>query len=196
MDQNSTSVKATRRRFVVVSGLPGSGKSTLAGRLAPTLNLRLIDKDEILEHLFESRGLGDAAWRRALSRESDVILQQQAESSDGAILVSFWRVAGMALDSGTPTEWLSRLPGSIVINVHCHCEPEVAADRFLRRKRHTGHLDAGVSHREVLARFRKLSRLGPLNIEPRIDIDTSREPDLDDILCEISAVGCCTTSDR
>jgi len=44
---------------------------TLARRLAPALNLGLIDKDDILDRLFEAKGIGDAAWRRAVSRESD-----------------------------------------------------------------------------------------------------------------------------
>jgi glucokinase len=57
--------------FVVISKLPGSGKTTLARRLAPALNLPVIDKDDILTRFFESKGIGDVAWRRALSRESD-----------------------------------------------------------------------------------------------------------------------------
>jgi predicted kinase len=56
---------------VVVSGLPASGKTTLGRQLAGALDLPLIDKDEILESLFDSRGIGDASWRRKLSRESD-----------------------------------------------------------------------------------------------------------------------------
>jgi hypothetical protein len=44
----------------------------------------LIDKDDILDRLFESKGGGNAAWRRTLSRESDVILQQEATNSAGA----------------------------------------------------------------------------------------------------------------
>jgi len=79
-------------RFVVVSGLPASGKTTLAHKLAPALNLPVIDKDQILNRLFESKGVGEAMWRRALSRESDLILERRAASSDRAILVSFWRV--------------------------------------------------------------------------------------------------------
>jgi hypothetical protein len=35
----------------------------------------LLDKDDILEQLFESKGIGDAAWRRRLSRESDIVLK-------------------------------------------------------------------------------------------------------------------------
>ena len=57
--------------FVVFSGLPGSGKSTLARQLAPALGLPLLDKDDFLDALFDERGIGDLAWRAALSREAD-----------------------------------------------------------------------------------------------------------------------------
>jgi glucokinase len=183
--QKTTHVDEMRRRFVVVSGLPGSGKSTLARQLAPALNLPLIDKDEILDRLFELKGIGDATWRRALSRKSDVILQREAASFDGAVLVSFWRLAGMAADSGTPTEWLGRISNTAIVNVQCNCEPETAAERFLQRKRHPGHLDSEASHGEVLASLRKLSRLAPLGIKPRIDIDTSQDLNLRDLVRDI-----------
>ena len=88
--QKATRVDEMRRHFVVVSGLPGSGKSTLARRLASALNLPLIDKDEILDRLFDSKGVGDSTWRRTLSRESDVILQREAVSLDGAVLAAGW----------------------------------------------------------------------------------------------------------
>jgi predicted kinase len=172
------------KRFVVVSGLPGSGKSTLARSLAAPLNLSVIDKDDILEKLFESKGTGDAAWRRALSRESDAILQDLATASDGALLVSFWRVPGMQPDSGTPTGWLSRLSDH-VIHLHCRCAPEVAAARFTQRTRHPGHLDAGVSETEVLESIRMIARFGSPEIVPRIEVDTSKQPELEAVLREI-----------
>ena len=174
------------RRFVVLSGLPGSGKTWLARQLAPALNLRLFDKDDILERLFESKGVGDAAWRRMLSRESDAILQSEAAASDGGVLASFWRVPGMAPDSGTPTDWLSPLSDRIV-HVHCACEPEVAAARFVHRSRHPGHLDDASSYDEVLASLRALSRLGLLEIGKRLEVDTSRQPDIDAVVREIHA---------
>jgi hypothetical protein len=172
------------RRFVVVSGLPGSGKTTLARQLAPALGLPLIDKDDILERLFESKGIGDAAWRRALSRESDVILQSEAVASPGAVLTSMWHVSGMAADSGTPTRWLLEL-SNLVVNVHCVCSPEIAATRFMQRKRHIGHLDGSATFANVLGGLRSHARRGALEIEPRVDVDTTGEPEIGDLVSEI-----------
>lgn len=166
-----------RKPFVVISGLPGSGKTTLGRRLAPLVDLPFIDKDDILGRLFETKGVGDAAWRRLLSRESDVILQRDAMRSPGAVLVSFWRVPAMRSDSGTPTDWLTAASRPVV-NVHCVCDLDIAANRFLQRRRHPGHLDGGSSPAEVRASLRQLTQLPPLDIGPRIEIDTSHEPNL------------------
>ena len=102
------------RRFVLVSGLPASGKSTLARAVAPLLGLPVIDKDDILDRLFEAKGIGDLSWRRELSRESDARFQAAAEASDGAVLTSFWHVPGMPAASGTPTRWLVDLSPLVV----------------------------------------------------------------------------------
>jgi predicted kinase len=173
--------------FVAISGLPCSGKTTLAMRLAPALDLPLIDKDAILEELFETQGVGDGAWRRRLSRESDLRFQNEARASGGAILVSFWHLPGMARDSGTPTAWLSTLAGPFV-NVHCACAPEIAAQRFLDRQRHPGHLDNRASAAELLAGLRAISCLGGLEIGRRLDVDTSRKPDVDGLVREIAFI--------
>jgi thymidylate kinase len=171
-------------RFVVVSGLPGSGKSTLARQLAPALNFPLIDKDTILQRLFESKGVGDTAWRRRLSRESDVIFQAEATATERAVLVSHWQLPGMPTDSGTPTGWLLESPDHVV-NVHCVCAPEVAAERFLQRKRHPGHLDREASYEEILASLRAIARLGHLEIGQRVDVDTSQQITLDAVVRDI-----------
>ncbi len=141
-------------RFVVVSGLPGSGKLTLSAGLSPLLGLPVIDKDDILERLFDAKGVGNIAWRRALSRESDVLFRAEAERSSGAILVSFWRQPGMPPHSGTPTDWLPGLSRRIV-NLHCECSPAIAASRYAHRRRHAGHLDGGRLHDEVLTSIQK-----------------------------------------
>jgi hypothetical protein len=92
----------------------------------------------------------------------------------------------MTPDSGTPTNWLRNISGTVV-NAHCICEPELAAERFLQRKRHPGHLDARRSYQELLASFRSLSRLGPLGVDPRIEVDTSQDRNVDDIVRLIRA---------
>jgi hypothetical protein len=165
------------RPFVVVSGLPGSGKTTLARRLVPLLHVPLIDKDDILERLYETRSIGDAAWRRVLSRESDQILQHDATTSNGAILVSFWRLSGMPEDSGTPCEWLAALSDRIV-HLHCVCDPDVAVQRFIGRTRDPGHLDASRPDGEIASSIRALSTLPPPDLGARIDVDTSAVPDV------------------
>ena len=167
--------------YLVLSGLPGSGKTTLGRELAPALDLPLIDKDDILERLFEAQGIGEAPWRRILSREADDILQREVLQADGAVIVSFWHRPGMPADSGTPTNWLQALPAPL-LHVHCVCAPEVAAGRFQRRRRHAGHLDERQSFADVLESLHQLDRLAPLDLHRRIDIDTSQPAPLDEVL--------------
>jgi glucokinase len=165
------------RRFVVVSGLPGSGKSRLARALAPVLNLPVIDKDDILDRLFDAKGVGDAAWRRSLSGESDVLFRDEAQHSNGAILVSFWRLPGMPTDSGTPADWLPAL-SSRIVNLHCQCPTAIAAARYCQRWRHPGHLDGLMSPDEVLAQIQRVAGVKPLEIGARVECDTSFEVDV------------------
>jgi hypothetical protein len=124
-----------RKPFVVISGLPGSGKTTLGRRLAPALNLPLIDKDDVLDRLFAAKGVGNAAWRRTLCRESDVVLHHRS-----------------------PRRCL------------------------FQRRRHPGHLDDESSSADVLASLRQLTQLPPLDIGQRIDVDTSQELNLIDVV--------------
>jgi hypothetical protein len=163
-------------RFVVVSGLPASGKSTVARAVALKLELPLFDKDDFLNALFESCGIGDAQWRTQLSRAADLSFQTEVEKAPGAILISWWRHPRSPVPSGTPTEWLASLPG-VVVELHCRCSPAVAARRFIHRQRHPGNLDGRHSPTELLAEFESHAALGPLGLMRLVEIDT--EGDLD-----------------
>jgi hypothetical protein len=90
----------------------------------------------------------------------------------------------MPLNSGTPAKWLSGLSEKVV-NVHCECSAEVAAERFVHRKRHPGHLDNNRSHAEILASIRGVASLGRLDITPRIIVDTSVTPSLEAVLRQV-----------
>ena len=171
--------------FVVVTGLPASGKSTLARQLSDALTLPLLDKDEILEGLFDHHGIGDGAHRSALSRVADKELEARAMSLPGAVLVSWWRHPRSLVDSGTPTQWLASLSAPCV-ELHCRCDPEVAVDRFFARARHPGHLDALKDRHQELARFRELALLGPLGLPTHIGIDAGKSVDIERVMGELA----------
>lgn len=45
--------------YVIFTGLPASGKTRLARSIAPSLSLPVVDKDEILEALYDALGTGE-----------------------------------------------------------------------------------------------------------------------------------------
>ena len=168
-------------RFIVVSGLPASGKSMLGRAVADSLCLPLLDKDEILEALFESLGVGDSEWRSTLSRAADEELRRQACASPGAVIASWWRHPLSPVNSGTPTEWLASLPGELV-ELHCVCSPSTAATRFVARQRHAGHLDSQRAHAAVYASLEQQASLGPLRVGRVIEVSTETMPPVAEVL--------------
>jgi gluconate kinase len=173
------------RRFVVVTGLPGSGKSTVGRAIAQALGLPLLDKDEILESLFESLGVGGSDHRARLSRAADAILQRVAEQSAGAVIVSWWRRPESEATSGTSSTWLSSLSGEVA-ELYCRCAPQVAIKRFFSRLRHAGHLDHERSAAEELPRFEQYESEGPLGIGRLVEVTTEQPVELDTLLVQLT----------
>jgi len=175
------------QRHIIVSGIPASGKSTVGRAVAAALGLAMLDKDDFLEAMFDRQGIGDAEWRTQLSRAADKALQEEALRSDGAVITSWWRHPSSRLESGTPVEWLSSLPGSM-IELHCICSPHIAANRFLSRKRHEGHLDHLKRRVDVLTNFQHQAELGPLGIARVVEVNTERRVDVPVLIDQIRAL--------
>lgn len=160
------------RLLVVVSGLPASGKSTVGRALGDQLSLPLLDKDEILEALFDSLGCEDPEQRYRLSRASDEVLLRLATSMEAAVLVNWW-------DHDTAPGRLRAIAAE-VLEVFCDCPVELASARFAARRRHPGHLDhlrTPADHERVMTRLRESYR-GPMRLSDSVvTIDTGGPSD-------------------
>ncbi|MBC7621199.1 MAG: AAA family ATPase [Candidatus Saccharibacteria bacterium] len=172
------------KHFIVVTGLPASGKSTLARAIASSLAIPLFDKDTLLEAQFENLPVPDAKTRKNLSQLADHEFRKLACKVDSAILVSWWKHPLSLVDSGTHTEWLTELPGKRT-EVHCNCSANVAAERFLARKRHTGHLDNRWTRLELIENFTHQAALGPLGIGEVIELDTGSPTELVNLVDQV-----------
>jgi len=169
--------------FVVMSGLPGSGKTTLGRALAERLGLPLMDKDAVLEALFDALGCDGPETRRRLSRAADRVLRAMVEASRGAVVVSFWRHAGSE-EGGTDAGWLATLPG-LVVEVHCRCPVEVALARFRGRTRHPGHHDRLRCETALRAQFAAVAARGALG--SAVEVDSTDAVDVAEVTRRIQA---------
>ena len=168
--------------MIVVSGLAASGKTTVGRALGDGLSLPLIDKDDILEALFDSMGCENREQRHRLSRASDEVLFRMAASCGPAVLVNWW-------NHNTAPDRL-RLIADSVVEVFCDCPIEVAAARFETRQRHPGHLDRLRTPEERAEGIRQLreSYRGPLRLnDSLITVNTGRPVNVDMLLTDVRA---------
>ena len=145
--------------------------------MAASLSWPYLDKDEILEALFDAIGCPDPDARQRLSRSSDRVLELVASRCPRAVLCSFWRRPGTEAHAGTPTEWLAT-PGVRVLELVCRCPTDLSVSRFLRRERHPGHHDYRHSPESLASQATEISARLPLGLGPYIEVDTSSRVDL------------------
>ena len=159
---------------IYISGLPGAGKSTIGKYISDYLSIPMLDKDDYLEELFESRGVGDSSWRHKLSREADQLFKSDAELMNKAILVSHWRPKFVSVNYGTPGEWLMTTFNN-VIEVFCDCSVSVAANRFINRVRHIGHVDESRSNSEIESWLSEYAVHLPIGFGVSISVNSANE---------------------
>jgi predicted kinase len=172
--------------LIVFSGLPASGKTTLASAIAAKLGFPLIDKDAYLEELFNLEGVGSREDRRNQSKRADALFREAALAAHQAVLASWWKHPRSSTDSGTSFEWL-RHESAPLVEVHCSCRAVVAADRFLTRVRHPGHLDKERAQSELLAMFEQQQSFGPLFPQKAITVNTEQQVNLPALVLAIQA---------
>jgi cytidylate kinase len=163
-----------RELCIYVTGLPGAGKSTIGSYVSDLLSIPLLDKDDYLEALFESRGVGDSNWRHKLSREADQLFMSDAESKSKAVLVSHWRPKDASVHYGTPSDWLLSTFHD-VIEIYCKCSVSVAANRFINRNRHMGHVDQSRSGTEIQAWLNEYAAFLPIGFGRCISVNSVNE---------------------
>lgn len=170
--------------LVLVSGAPASGKTVLAERLAATLRLPLLSRDEIKEALYDTLGAPDSERSRQLASPSYVvlytILKRLLAAGVGAVVESNFH-RGLSERNLQPVVAHAR-----TVLVHCQTTREEIARRYAERtergERHPGHHDSVLLHR-VLADL-DAGTFEPLDLEiPLLRVDTTAEyaPDFDTI---------------
>ena len=167
--------------YIVVSGAPGSGKTQLARPLAEQLRIPLLSKDVIKEALFDELGIGDRLWSRRMGRASMAVLYRIAATCPAAVIEAVFHRDVSIQD-------LKALEKPL-IELHCHCDPELAISRFENRaeeERHPGHLDS----RQPRNKLEELVQEGcqPLGLDgPLLEVDTTGEVDLDAVVAWVRA---------
>ncbi len=159
---------------IYITGLPGSGKSTIGKYISDYLSIPMLDKDDYLEMLFDSQGVGDSNWRHKLSREADKLFISEAESRNKIVLVSHWRPKDTSVSYGTPGNWLVHAFND-VIEIYCDCPISVATNRFLNRVRHIGHVDESRSKAEIESWLSEYAAYLPIGFGNCISIKNEKE---------------------
>ena len=169
--------------LVVVTGPPAAGKTTVARAIATELRLPMIAKDRIKEALFEGLGTGDLAWSQRLGVGTYLAMLALAEDSvaAGADLI----LEANFVCGGEVETRLAALPARFV-QIHCSAPLEVLLERYGRRERHPGHVDA--QRIEALRNAVESGRHDPLDLPGEtIRLDTSIEIELRDVLARLSS---------
>jgi len=147
------------RQMVFVSGAPGAGKTSLAVPLAAELGFALVCKDKLKETPHDALGAPrpDLAWSRKLGAAAMELLWTLAADAPLVVIEANFRPhdqyqrGKLCALAGNPVE------------VHCVCDPGLAARRYNDRARgcHPIHVAASIPA-EVRAEYDRPVGIGKL----------------------------------
>lgn len=167
---------------VVVHGPPAAGKTTIARELAARLRLPLLAKDTIKEALFDGLGTGDLDWSQRLGPPTFLVmlaLLEEAVAAGASVVVEANFVRG-----GEFSGRLGSLPARFV-QIHCSAPLDVLIERYTRRGRHPGHVDA--ERIDALRDAVETGRHDPLDLPGEtIRVDTSGRVDLAELAARVA----------
>jgi predicted kinase len=172
-------MQRSRRQMVFVSGAPGAGKTTLAIPLAAELGFALVSKDKIKETLHDALGAPppDLAWSRKLGAAAMELLWALAADAPSVVVEANFR----------PYDPYQRGKLSALaenpVEVHCHCDPRLAAYRYNERARtcHPIHVQDSVPA-DVRAEYDQ-----PVGIGKLVTVDTAAPVDVMAVAAAIRA---------
>ncbi len=124
----------TKPNLVIIGGIPGSGKTTLGKKLSEHLRIPFINKDGIIEILFEEIGVKEEEknipqLRKATYRTLCYLAEQLGKSDTSVILEGNFNSEG-----GVPE--LKKLVDKNlfdVVAIQCKCKEDTAFERFKKR---------------------------------------------------------------
>ncbi len=166
--------------YIVISGLSGSGKTTITRQISFALGLPIISKDTIKEAIGDSyENEISVQVSMQIGKSSFATLFSIAKESNGAMLLeALWHP-----ELSVPK--LHDLPGAL-IEVHCHCNPAIAKQRFIDRSqtRHPVHTD-NQRIKNMSVWTDKANK--PLGIDPSvITVNTEKPVNIEDIINSIT----------